>query len=328
MTPSGQHVAVDATEYMQLKRVLACFDQLRLAEGSYEQEQASTQELSASLKESQKTLLELLEEIRAEENEENAGELIRRLNNISGDVVRRLEKRTAASSKQSATKRTVTKLDEALHKRLDELRDPDLYALGDKYGPDAWKKIRLEDLSPEHAQQLATSGWPTVGMYLESRKECVPNAVNSGFVPEEDMEKMDAAVYRYLSLHKIEHHWPLKQVPNGGQLTLEQIGGSDDKDAPETFAESSPAEDETADSSAGEGARVIGHDRAAQIAQIRGYRIDTYKRGTQDLAQAKVAATQVFDDLSTDDETPGAFVIEREDGLFQPAVFFAPPSTA
>ena len=277
-----------------------------------------------------------------EVNGEYEPEMVARVMGLVGDRERRLEAFDVIDRKKRQAEHRVKELTETTLRRLGEARDPDLYAGGEKYGPDAWRRLEIRDLCGETAAKaVASLGYNTVGKYLDARKVGIPEQIQAENLSTDDVIPCDGPIYAYLERRDLQHHWPI-EVPAGQQMTLKDAeDGADDEgeDAQETpqddaeggeggvedAGQAREGEEEGTEDEHRLTVRVIGSNRVGQIAKSHGLRLEAKGKGNRDrltiVERIQKAHANHPDRVMGEDGSTGWFCLERDDGMFQMAEF-------
>lgn len=148
------------------------------------------------------------------------------------------EEKAAAYRRIDSKKRhlddEVKKLREGELKMIADARDPDLFAGGEKLGPNGWQRVRLRDLTghpdmskdPEKqvwkSMELEKHGYDTVHQFLQGRGRLIPALLDDGEIASTTLGEIDAVVYRFLEKRSLLNHWPKDiDAPKGEQMILQ-----------------------------------------------------------------------------------------------------------
>lgn len=148
------------------------------------------------------------------------------------------EEKTAAFRRIDSKKRhlddEVKKLREGELKMIAEARDPDLFAAGEKLGPNGWQRVRLRDLTghpdmskdPEKqvwkSMELEKHGYDTIQQYLQGRGRLIPRLVDDGEIAATTLGEIDTVVWRFLDRRGLLDRWPKGvEPPKGEQMILQ-----------------------------------------------------------------------------------------------------------
>lgn len=331
-------VEIDSAKLALIHKAEAADEQRVDAEQRLGEWKSEWAESKKSREDSRDALFVAMDEIRKDRGESRDGwteEETARIDGLYADYERRYKYHETVDREKKKAEYRAKQMTEVTLARLGEIRDPDMYAMGAKHGPDAWKNLELVNLvGPELSgtvMKYAEVG--NVGNYVLRRAGQIPASLNDDF-DDEAMRTVDRAVYTFMERRELESHWPV-DVPEGCQTTL-TTQQRDEVEADGSVVEqkgdgasSAPKTDGDGEAGGAEGAaghiRVVGHDRAEQVAKKHDYRIDEKGKPTQDRDKAVERAEQYCKRNrrapSIEEGMIGVFVLERADGLFQVALF-------
>ncbi len=137
------------------------------------------------------------------------------------------------------------KLTESELTMISEAREPGIFADGSKNGPNAWKFVKLRDLTggPDltkdlekqvwTAAGLETQGYHTVDEFLKGRDRLIPQLIDDAELARDTVAIVDTAVYRFLEKRNLLDKWPKGvDAPNGEQMTILQTSETTEPEKP------------------------------------------------------------------------------------------------
>lgn len=163
--------------------------------------------------------------------------------NLRGETYERCTaKWRALDSRKRSLDDKAKKMTAEVLRLVGEMREPGLWAAGEKHGPDGWKQLKLRVLvggpDPEKeldkqdwtCRELEKAGYHTIGEFLKGRGRLIAEAIDNAELAADTVAQVDVAVYRFLERKDLLKLWPKDvPVPAGGQLTFE-LDGDDEND--------------------------------------------------------------------------------------------------
>lgn len=147
---------------------------------------------------------------------------------------RRTAKFRALDSRKRSLDDKAKKMTAEVLRLVGEMREPGLWAAGDKAGPDGWKKLSLRNLvgGPDPEKDLEKQDWPcrelekagyhTIHEFLKGRARLIAAAIDDANLAADTVAQVDQAVYRFLERKGLVKQWPKDvAVPAGGQMVFD-----------------------------------------------------------------------------------------------------------